>query len=258
VLPGGQFQNFPIPNPVSGLCPHKIVAGPDGNLWFQYGSGLKVGRLTTAGVYTEFELISGTDVHDIAAAVDGNLWATHSDFVDAWVSRITPFGQVTEYPLPALSIPRGIVAGPDGAIWFANGFNVGRINPGATPSASFFSIAPCRVLDTRNAAGPLGGPALAGGAARTFSIAGPCAIPTTAPAIAGNVTVTRPTAAGYLTLYPSGATPPVASVINFRPGQTRANNAIFLLGFAGGLDVFAGLPGGNSVDFILDLNGYFQ
>ena len=100
MLPGGQFQNFPIPNPVSGLCPHKIVAGPDGNLWFQYGSGLKIGRLTTAGVYTDFQLTSGTDVHDIAAGLDGNLWATHSDFVDAWVSRITPFGQVTEYPLP--------------------------------------------------------------------------------------------------------------------------------------------------------------
>ena len=258
MLPGGQYQNFPIPNPGSGLCPHKIVAGPDGNLWFQYDSGLKIGRLTPSGGYTEFALTSGLAVHDIAAAVDGNLWATHSDFVDAFVSRITPFGQVTEYPLPALSIPRGMVAGPDGAIWFANGFNVGRINPGATPPASFFSIAPCRVLDTRNADGPLGGPALAGSVARTFAIAGHCGVPATATAISGNITVTAPTAAGYLTLYPSGGTAPLTSAINYRPGQTRANNAIFLLGLAGSLDVFGGVPSGNSVHFILDLNGYFQ
>jgi streptogramin lyase len=56
VLPGGQYLNFPIPNPVSGLCPQKIVTGPDGNLWFQYANGLKVGRLTTGGAYTEFQV----------------------------------------------------------------------------------------------------------------------------------------------------------------------------------------------------------
>jgi hypothetical protein len=260
VLPGGQYQNFPIPNPGSGRCPHKIVTGPDGNLWFQYASGLKIGRLTTAGAYAEFQVPSGIDVHDIAAAVDGNLWVTYSDYVDSCVGRITPTGQVTEFPLPFGSIPRGIVAGPDGAIWFADGYDIGRINPGAstTPSASFFSIAPCRVLDTRNAIGPLGGPALAGGVTRTFEIANHCGIPTTATAISGNITVTRPTTAGYLMLYPSGSTPPLASVINFRAGQTRANNAIFPLGSSGRLDVLCGMAGGNSVDFILDLNGYFQ
>ncbi len=114
------------------------------------------------------------------------------------------------------------------------------------------------MLDTRNPVGPLGGPALVGGAARTFEIANQCGIPTTATAISANITITRPTIAGYLTLYPSGSTPPLASVINFRPGQTRANNAIVPLGASGRLDVLCGMPGGNSIDFILDLNGYFQ
>jgi len=258
LLPGGQFQNFPLPNPVSGVCPYKIVVGPDGNLWFQYLGTTRVGRLTTGGTYAEFSVPSGLVVHDIAAGVDGNLWVTYSDFVDAWVGRITPAGQVTEFPLPFGSRPRGIAAGPDGAIWFADGYDIGRINPGAPPPASFFSIAPCRVLDTRNAVGPLGGPALAGGAARTFEIANHCGIPTTATAISANITITRPTTAGYLTLYPSGSTPPLASVINFRPGQTRANNAIVPLGASGRLDVLCGMASSNSVDFILDLNGYFQ
>ena len=209
-------------------------------------------------MYTEFELGSGLVVHDIAAAVDGNLWATHSDFVDGFVSRITTFGQVTEYPLRTGSIPRGIVAGPDGGVWFADGYDVGRINPGGTPSSSFYSIAPCRVVDTRGAAGPLGGPALGGGATRTFAIASQCGVPTTARAISVNITVTGPTTAGYLTLFPTGATPPLASAINFRAGQTRANNAVLVLGLSGSVDVFAGLAGGNGVHFILDLNGYLQ
>ncbi|HSB64441.1 MAG TPA: IPT/TIG domain-containing protein [Thermoanaerobaculia bacterium] len=73
-------------------------------------------------------------MHDIAAGVDGNLWFTNSDFAfDTFVGRITPSGQVTTFPLPIGSFPRGIAAGPDGAIWFANGYDVGRINPGAPP-----------------------------------------------------------------------------------------------------------------------------
>ena len=219
---------------------------------------MTIGRLNPAGGYREFTLTSGLVIHDIAAAVDGNLWATHSDFVDGFVSRITPYGRVTEYPLAVNSVPRGIVAGPDGGVWFANGFSVGRINPGAPPSAAFYTVAPCRVLDTRNADGPLGGPALAGGTARTFAIATQCGIPTSATAISANITVTRPTAAGYLTLFPTGGAAPLASNVNFSAGQTRANNGVFLLGAAGDLDVFGGVPDGQTVDLILDVNGYFQ
>src|SRR5207237_10402170 len=98
-------------------------------------------------------------------------------------------------------------------------------------------------------------PALAGGAARTFEVVNHCGIPTTATAISANITITRPTTAGYLTLYPSGSTPPLASVINFRPGQTRANNAIVPLGASGRLDVLCGMASSSSVDFSLDVNG---
>jgi len=127
VLPGGQYQNFPIPTPNSGFCPQKIVAGPDGNLWFQYGLSTSVGRLSPGGAYAEFSVPSGLAINDIAAGIDGNLWVTYTDFVDGWVGRVTPAGQVTEFPLPAGSAPGGITAGPDGAMWFADGYDVGRI-----------------------------------------------------------------------------------------------------------------------------------
>lgn len=71
------------------------------------------------------------------------------------------------------------------------------------------------------------------------------------------VTLTGPTALGHLSSYPGGTSPPLVSSINFRPGQTRANNAIALLGIGGTLTVSNGQPAGTT-EFIIDVNGYFE
>ncbi len=126
-----------------------------------------------------------------------------------------------------------------------------------TPSASFYTVTPCRVIDTRNANGPLGGPALSGGSGRTFAIANQCGIPATATSVSANVTITGPTAQGHLTFNLVGLPPPLVSTINYRAGQTRANNAILVLGTAGDFVVSCAQASG-TVDFILDVNGYFQ
>ncbi len=123
--------------------------------------------------------------------------------------------------------------------------------------ASFYTVTPCRLLDTRGPAGPYGAPALPAGGDRTFVLAGRCGIPSSATAVATNVTVTSAAAAGFLTLFPDGATLPLASSVNFHAGQTRANNAIFALGTTGGATIHAGLGSGN-VEAILDVTGYFQ
>jgi len=98
---------------------------------------------------------------------------------------------------------------------------------------------------------------LAGGASRTFAIANQCGIPASATSVSTNVTITGPTAQGHLTFNPAGTPPPLVSTINYRAGQTRANNAILLLGAAGDFVVSCGQASG-TVDFILDVNGYFQ
>jgi hypothetical protein len=118
-------------------------------------------------------------------------------------------------------------------------------------------VTPCRVADTRDPNGPYGGPALIAGATRTFTVGGQCQIPLTAKAISINVTVTGPTSIGFLTLFPGGTAAPLASTINFRAGQTRANNAIVPLGAGGTMSVVDGQPSGTT-HFILDVNGYFQ
>ena len=56
----------------------------------------------------------------------------------------------------------------------------------------FYTLSPCRVLDTRNQSGPLGGPALQPRATRTFDVAASaCGIPAGAVAISANLTVTE-------------------------------------------------------------------
>jgi len=128
---------------------------------------------------------------------------------------------------------------------------------GSLPGAAFFTVTPCRVVDTRGAPGDLGGPALAAGAERFFTLAGHCGIPETARSVSLNVTATGATMGGHLRLYPGGGSLPLVSSINYALGQTRANNAVGLLGPGGVLSVYCGQPTG-TVHVILDVNGYFE
>jgi hypothetical protein len=139
---------------------------------------------------------------------------------------------------------------------FAGGGQVRRIVGPAGP-LDYHTVTPCRLADTRNPPGPLGGPALGAGQTRAFPVAGHCGVPPTARAVAVNVTVTGATAGGHLILFPGGATQPIASTINFAAGQTRANNASIELGAAGDLAVFCGI-GAGSAHVILDVFGYFE
>ena len=112
-------------------------------------------------------------------------------------------------------------------------------------------------MDTRNAPGPQGGPALAAGATRNFPVAGICGVPPTAKSVTVNLTAVLPTADGHLTLYAAGAPLPLASTINFGSGIVRANNAVLSLGVSGQVAVFCGMASG-STDFLLDVTGYFE
>jgi hypothetical protein len=138
-----------------------------------------------------------------------------------------------------------------------NGF-LARLDPAlAATGTSFFTVNPCRVLDTREPAGPYGGPALQAGTIRTFTIAGACGIPVSSREVSVNITVTLPADAGHLRLFPGGAALPPVSSINYSANQTRANNAIVTLGPGGGLGVYCVQVTG-TVHFILDVNGYFE
>jgi Metallo-peptidase family M12/IPT/TIG domain len=124
-------------------------------------------------------------------------------------------------------------------------------------STRFYTLTPCRVVDTRGGAPPVGGPVLAASEQRVLTLAGHCGIPAGAVAISVNVAVV-PAAAGYMTLFPGNGVNPGSSTINFGAGQVRGNNAILRLATdgSGTVAVFNGSSGANH--FILDVNAYFR
>jgi hypothetical protein len=132
--------------------------------------------------------------------------------------------------------------------------------PTPTPIPSgfdYFTVVPCRIVDTRGPNGSLGGPALNAGANRNFTITNACGVPSTATALEVNVTVTQPTAGGSLTIFTAGSANPMTATIDYSAGQTRANNAIIVPNVPGAITVNCNQSSG-TVHFILDVNGYFQ
>lgn len=121
-------------------------------------------------------------------------------------------------------------------------------------SGSYYAVTPCRLVDTRNANAPLGGPALVANQERLFVIGGQCGIPATATAVALNVAVTATGGAGFATVWPDAAALPATSTINFAAGQARANNTVVRLGPSGGLRVVAT----TATHVIIDVTGYFR
>lgn len=122
----------------------------------------------------------------------------------------------------------------------------------ATPM-DFHTVEPCRVVDTRYGS-PLGP-----GAAKIVSLAGTCGIPSTARAVAANVTIPAPAVAGNVALYPGNYPAMGTSTINFSAGKTIANNAMLPLATdgTGTLAALAGLPAGATVNLVIDVAGYY-
>src|ERR1017187_5715665 len=96
--------------PISqGCCPNGITNGPDGALWFT--AGYLVGRITTSGALSYYP-VSFTPQGAIALGPDEALWFTGSDGSVGSIGRITPNGNLAQYPTPTMnSFPQAITAG---------------------------------------------------------------------------------------------------------------------------------------------------
>jgi hypothetical protein len=70
-----------------------------------------------------------------------------------------------------------------------------------------------------------------------------------------NVTVTNPTAASYLTAYPSGASQPPTSDLNVTPGATVTNLVVAAVGADGKVVVYSAA---GAIDLIIDVEGWYN
>lgn len=131
--------------------------------------------------------------------------------------------------------------------WFTDGSD-----PSST-GARFTPLAPTRIADTRAGSGL--GATLGAGATRSLSVSSLLGLPAGSVAVAANVTATDASKPAYLTVYPSSASRPMASDLNWVAGQQVPNLTVATLGPDGGLDVF-NMAG--SVDVIVDVFGYWS
>ena len=126
----------------------------------------------------------------------------------------------------------------------------------AIPNCNFFAIAPCRLVDTRQANGEFGGPPLQANKVRSFTIPDntKCKIPASAPVYSLNVTVVPPPHGrlGYLTVWPTGEALPNVSTLN-SDGRVKANAAIVPTGVGSSISFYVT----DATDLILDIDGYF-
>jgi uncharacterized repeat protein (TIGR03803 family) len=115
---------------------------------------------------------------------------------------------------------------------------------------SLYTVAPCRVIDTRHVgsgqpfSGLLSPPVDVGGSI--------CGTPATAQAYVFGAAVVPTGALGYLTLWPDGATQPLVSTLNALDGSISSNMAI-VPSTNGKVDAYAS----GITQLVLDISSYF-
>ncbi len=123
-----------------------------------------------------------------------------------------------------------------------------------TTCGNFFTLTPCRLIDTRTTQVP----SLTAGGSRTFILTGgTCGVPSSAQAVSVNIAATNEVSGGNLQIFAGGSAVPTTATINYNTGQTRSNNAVIKLGPGGTITVKCN-QGTGTTDLVLDVNGYFE
>ena len=123
-------------------------------------------------------------------------------------------------------------------------------------AGSYVPLVPARITDTRTGSGfPNAGSTLTAGGSLNIQVAGAGGVASTGVTAAlMNVTVTDTTAASFLTAYPSGATLPTASNLNWTAGETVANRVVVPVSSSGQITLY---NHSGQTNVIVDVDGYF-
>jgi hypothetical protein len=136
------------------------------------------------------------------------------------------------------------------------GYFTDSSNPMAT-GAQFTPTTPARITDTRpNSGFANAGKTLAPSGTLDVQVRGAGGVPATGVTAAVlNVTVTNTTKSSFLTVWPTGATRPTASDLNWVGGQTVPNLVVVKLGTDGAVQIF---NAAGSVDVVVDVSGWYS
>jgi hypothetical protein len=141
----------------------------------------------------------------------------------------------------------------------AGGIAITNAAGGTGVPSAFVPITPCRLFDTRadSTVGPRSSPLKTGETyvQQVTGTNGNCTVPAGAAGVAFNVTIVNGSAASYLTVWPSDATRPLASSLNWVAGTPAIPNKVDVrLSPDGKVSLF---DNNGSVDVLADIVGYY-
>jgi hypothetical protein len=116
------------------------------------------------------------------------------------------------------------------------------------------AVDPQRLLDSRSGLDTTAGP-FASSEQRDIQVTARAGVPPSATAVVLNLTATAPTAPGFVTAWPAGEPRPLASTLNFGPGDNVANLVMVGLGPGGTLSLY---QFGGSTHVVADVIGYIS
>jgi hypothetical protein len=230
--------------------PDVTDSGTGGVGWFDLGAGEREGGTVPGGQ-------GGVTVTTGALSVTASY--THPTF--AWTTNrpdtrtvIYKFGDSKEYIASAASSVTHDLArsGTYNLYYSGSGFEGDHTY---VVGADYTPVPPDRLLDTRNAIGTTTTTPVAAGADVVLRLPTLDGVSGGAmSAVVANVTVTQPSASGYVTVYPDGTDRPTSSNLNFAKGKTVANLVTSAV-TDGSLRLYNGSSG--TVHLIVDLEGFY-
>lgn len=124
--PLGSVTEYNVPTPQAD--PTSIVEGADGAMWFIESSVRKIGKMTKAGVFTEYPVSSSHNPSvslngSLVRGSDSRLWfADIASDEKGQLKAISTDGEITTYtPDTGFSHIGALTAGPNNEIWFSGG-----------------------------------------------------------------------------------------------------------------------------------------
>ncbi|HVL07096.1 MAG TPA: hypothetical protein VM388_13985 [Acidimicrobiales bacterium] len=234
--------------------PASLQLDAAGNLYFTDTGNGRVRKIDTGGTITTVASIAA---RGIALDRRGNLFA--SDWnrirrvdVDGMTTIVAGNGALGFWGDggPAvdagLTFPGALAIDVDGGLLIADEGNhrvrrvhgVTDVRPADASAGRYHPLAPARILDTRDGTGGVRGP-VGSNATVVLDVTGVGGVPSSGvSAVVLNVTVTSPAQTGFLTVFPSGTSRPLASNVNFVPGQTVPNLVMARVGGNGNVAIY--------------------
>ncbi|HEV2239071.1 MAG TPA: hypothetical protein VGR57_20610 [Ktedonobacterales bacterium] len=228
---------------------------------------------------------NGIAASGYASGIQGiGVWGSASSTggIGVYGSSSTGYGGAFSGVLAPLRLQPAVFAGPpssgnhnpgemyvdgNGVLWYCAvagtpglWFRITGVVNGIPGGALNYLAAPIRIFDSRAgqpAPLPMFKLPLAGGSTTGVKVIGATvgglSVPVGASGVFGNLTVTNTQGPGDLILYPSGATQPTTSNINYGPGQTVANAVNVGLSLDGKFVIYVHV---STTDVIFDIAGY--